>query len=426
VDLQAEFFNADFLLPLKWKILTTQKISFVKKKTLHTKTGSKTRLTMMTRRDFLTKSGWAVTGMALTQVAATGLAVSGMTVSGMSATGCSDRKKNASNIPTDVKSKVAIAKADNYDLQILRSRIRNMFDQIGGLSDIIKPGARVAMKVNLTGGLFFSKEYAKTGIDAHWTHPSLVQAVGEAILDAGAKELFIMESLYEDTTYELAGYPEMAKALGARLIDLEKPDPYVDYIRQKTGDDWLVYEEFIFNRLVMEADAFVTIAKLKCHGNCGVTLSMKNHIGLVPVKYYCTENQTNNRSAMHGNRDESATRLPRVIIDMVRSRPIDLAIIDGIHTTEGGEGPWVRNTFGMVQPGVIIAGKNPVATDAVSTAVMGFNPDAPSHEVPFQNSDNHLALAREKGFGTNRLDEIEILGSKLDEVIYPFKPARYS
>jgi uncharacterized protein (DUF362 family) len=355
--------------------------------------------------------------LALAGIVTTGLATTGLVIAGGY-----NPKKGSLAASADIKSKVAVAKAESYDIQTLRVEIRKMFDQIGGLSDIIKPGSRVAIKTNLTGGLFFSGEYAKTGINAHWTHPELVRAVGEAIIDAGAKELFIMESLYEDNGFKIAGYPEMADTLGARLIDLEKPDPYNEFIIQKVGEDWLVFEEFISNRLVMETDAFVSIAKLKCHGTCGVTLSMKNHIGLVPVKYYCSDASPNNRSSMHGSRKESGTRLPKVIVDLLHARPIDLAIIDGIKTTEGGEGPWVQSTFGRVEPGVIIAGKNPVATDSVATAVMGFNPDAPSYEIPFVNSDNHLGLACEKGLGTNHLDEIEIVGANLEDVIYPFKP----
>jgi len=342
-------------------------------------------------------------------------------------TGFHNRQADALNLSDDKKYKVALGKAENYDIKLLRQEIRKMFDHIGGLGDIIRPGSRVAIKVNLTGGLLFSKEYAKIGINAHWTHPELVKAVGEAIIDAGAKELFIMESLYEDATFEIAGYPEIADALGARLINLEKPDPYNDFIHQKVGENWLIYDEFIFNRLVMEADAFVSIAKLKCHGNCGVTLTLKNNVGLVPVKYYGSKTRSDNRSGMHGTRQEAGTRLPKVIVDLHRARPIDLSIIDGIKTAEGGEGPWIRNTFKMVEPGIIIAGKNPVATDSVATAVINFNPDAGDFETPFVNSMNYLAIACEKGLGSNHLDEIEVLGAKLEEIIYPFKPcARYS
>jgi uncharacterized protein (DUF362 family) len=374
----------------------------MKRKTPYQARKSKHQMKLITRRDFLTLSGMATAGLVIA--------------------GCRNPGKHPAALSPGKKSKVVIAKADSYDKHILHREIRKMFDELGGLSDIIKPGSRVAIKVNLTGGLKFSGELANVGINAHWTHPEMVRAVGEALIDAGAKELFIMDGLYEDNTYDFAGYTEIADALGARLINLNNPDPYNDFIHQKTGEGWYVYEEFIFNRLVSEVDTFVSIPKLKCHNNCGVTLAMKNHIGLGPVKYYCSEARADNRSGMHGTREEAGTRLPKVIVDLLRARPIDLAVIDGIRTAEGGEGPWIRNTFSLVEPGILVAGKNPVATDAVGTAAMGFDPDAAAYETPFVNSLNHLALACENGLGTSHLEEIEIAGAKLEDVVYPFKP----
>jgi len=377
-------------------------ITEMKRKNLYHSEKSKHGEKEITRRDFLALSGLGASGLVLA--------------------GTPNSKRDSSAGSENKKNKVALAKTQSYDKQILRREVRNMFDELGGLDDIIKPGSRVAIKVNLTGGLKYSGEYAKDGINAHWTHPELVRAVGESLLDAGAKELFIMDGLYEDTTYEVAGYTEIADSLGARLINLNNPDPYDEFIHQKVGKEWNVYEEFVFNRLVNEVDAFVSIPKMKCHNNCGVTLALKNHIGLVPVKYYGLEARPDIRSAMHGVGEEARTRLSKVIVDLVLARPIDLSVIDGIKTSEGGEGPWIENTFGMVEPGILVAGKNPVATDSVAAAAMGFNPDARALETPFVSSENHLALACENGLGSNHLEEIEILGKKLKEVTYPFKP----
>ncbi|UCG28509.1 MAG: DUF362 domain-containing protein [Bacteroidales bacterium] len=373
----------------------TSKNSYRKKKSEHQEK-------QITRRDFISLSGMATAGLVMA--------------------GCSRSGKSPTSASTDKKHKVAIAKTDSYDRGILSREVRNMFDELGGLGDIIKPGSRVAIKVNLTGGLKFSGEMAKVGINAHWTHPEMVRAVCEALIDAGAKELFIMDGLYEDTTYEFAGYNEIADAFGARLINLNDPSPYDEFFHQNTGEGWYVYEEFIFNRLISEVDAFVSIPKMKCHNNCGVTLTLKNHIGLAPVRHYCSDARPDIRSAMHGTGEEVRTRLSKVIVDLVRARPIDLSVIDGIKTAEGGEGPWIENTFGLVEPGIIVAGKNPVATDSVATAVMGFNPDAAAFETPFVSSDNHLALASENDLGTNRLEEIEVLGAKIEDVAFPFKP----
>jgi uncharacterized protein (DUF362 family) len=116
------------------------------------------------------------------------------------------------------------------------------------------------------------------------------------------------------------------------------------------------------------------------------------------------------------------TRLPRVIVDLLRARPIHFALIDGIKTSEGGEGPWIGNPS-PVEPGVLVAGADPVAADAVSTAVMGFDPTATRSESPFLRSDNHLNIAAELGLGTNRLDQIEVIGVPIDNVRCEFQPA---
>jgi uncharacterized protein (DUF362 family) len=39
----------------------------------------------------------------------------------------------------------------------------------------------------------------------------------------------------------------------------------------------------------------------------------------------------------------------------------------------GGEGPWIRGGA-PCRPGVLVAGLNPVNTDSVCMAVMGYNP----------------------------------------------------
>jgi uncharacterized protein (DUF362 family) len=76
-----------------------------------------------------------------------------------------------------------------------------------------------------------------------------------------------------------------------------------------------------------------------------------------------------------------------------------------------------------VEPGVLVASADPVAADAVSTAVMGFDPTATRSETPFLRSDNHLNIAADLGLGTNRLDRIEVVGVPVDDVRTEFRPA---
>jgi uncharacterized protein (DUF362 family) len=109
-----------------------------------------------------------------------------------------------------------------------------------------------------------------------------------------------------------------------------------------------------------------------------------------------------------------------VVADLVAARPIHLAIIDGIASMAGGEGPWVSGTH-AVKPGVLIAGTNCVNTDAVAMAVMGYDPMADRGVVPFEKADSTLRLAEELGVGTRDLRRIEVAGVPIREAIFRYR-----
>ena len=259
-------------------------------------------------------------------------------------------------------------------------------------------------------------------IDSYVTHPEVVRALGELVRDAGARELFLVEAVYEWDSYRQWGYEAVAEDLDATLIDLNDTRPYDDFASTPVGDDWFIYPEFTFNRILEEVDAFISVPKMKCHWSCGVTHSLKNLVGLVPARFYQTDPRHSHRSGFHGTEQEMGTRLPRVIIDLNRARPVDLALIDGIKTVEGGEGPW-NGTLAPVEPGLLFAGKDPVATDAVATAAMDFDPTEVRSHAPFLQSDNHLNIAHERGLGTNLLDEIDVVGLPVRDVVTKFAPS---
>jgi hypothetical protein len=114
--------------------------------------------------------------------------------------------------------------------------------------------------------------------------------------------------------------------------------------------------------------------------------------------------------------------MPRMVADICRARPVDLAIIDGITSMSGGEGPWAANAA-ATNPGVLIVGKNSIATDAIGVAVMGFaNPQATRGTQPFAACDNHLLLAEQAGFGTAGLSNINVMGLTIAQATYPYAP----
>ena len=110
--------------------------------------------------------------------------------------------------------------------------------------------------------------------------------------------------------------------------------------------------------------------------------------------------------------------------DLVAARPIDLAIIDGIETQTSAEGvkpaPDSRRLH-LVKPGVLVAGFNAVCTDAVATALMGFDPGADRGTPPFEHCDSTLKLAEEAGLGTRDLQRIEVVGGSVRDLQFPFR-----
>jgi uncharacterized protein (DUF362 family) len=319
-------------------------------------------------------------------------------------------------------ARAAIATAASYDRELIRVQVRQVLDDAGGLGRVVSAGDRVAIKVNLTGGTQVQPLPGVSPVDSFVTHPEVVRALGECVYDAGASEILIVESVFDWSSFTEWGYTAVATAIGATLLDLNDAHPYADFGSMEVGESWFIYESFIVNRILEEVDALISVSKLKCHFSSGVTLSLKNQVGLVPVQFYRLSETHNNRSAFHGTAEEMGTRLPRVIVDLNRARPVDFALIDGIKTVEGGEGPWTA-TMAAVEPGVLVASSDPVAADAVATAVMGFDPTAAHPESPFLRSDNHLNIAAQLGLGTIRLDQIQVIGPSIDQVRYPFQPA---
>jgi uncharacterized protein (DUF362 family) len=169
---------------------------------------------------------------------------------------------------------------------------------------------------------------------------------------------------------------------------------------------------------------------------------MKNMFGITPNTLYGDnagdEDATAGRGPLHNINDavklpglkqgitsnSAMWRVPRIIVDEIAARPLHLSVIDGITSMSGGEGPWCSdaNPLKFTSPGVLIVGFNSVATDAVGTAVMGYdNPRAVRGTKPFQWCDNHLLMAEEAGLGPADLSKIDVRGLSVEKARYPYK-----
>ncbi|MBI5083494.1 MAG: DUF362 domain-containing protein [Acidobacteria bacterium] len=350
-------------------------------------------------------------------------------------------------------SPVSIARCLDYG-PALSPALKTIFDQLGGLSRLVA-GKTVSIKINLTGPP--SMRMGTTPAEyAHYTHPAIIGATVRLMGEAGARRIRILEGCFStpDPLPEFmldAGWdpmPLLNAAPAVEMVNTNLLGARRRYARFNVpSGKGFIFPGFDLHPAYEECDVLVSIAKLKEHATCGITLAMKNMFGATPITIYgdaaAKDEPTDagcrggRGSIMHGGlrgpcrsapqeldrntpRDDKY-RMPRIVADIAAARPIHLSILDGIATMAGGEGPWIRGPLKAVRPGILVAGLNPVCTDAVGAAVMGFDPMAARGSAPFEDCDSTLLLAEQHGVGSRDLSRIEIAGLPISQAVFRFR-----
>jgi uncharacterized protein (DUF362 family) len=239
----------------------------------------------------------------------------------------------------------------------------------------LKGYSRVLIKVN-----FITTMAWDTGAT---TDPIVVEAIIQKLKHLPV-EIYVVESdatmTNADKAFEKTGMGEMCKRNNVQCLNLRHVADKIK-ITIPNGE---TLKDITVPRIVTES-AIISAAKLKTHMSTKVTLGMKNMFGLLPDKF---------KGKYH------AKGISKVIVDINTVLKPALTVIDGFVAMEG-KGP----TDGTpVKMDLIIAGKDPVATDATGARVMGFNP----HEI------SHIRTAHQKGIG--EIDNIDVVGSKIEDV----------
>ena len=302
----------------------------------------------------------------------------------------------------------------------------DLLNQSGEVASLFTSGKKVTIKINLTGGSGSVGSPMLQGVpitEAQWTHPAVVKAVVQWIIDAGvsASDITIVESLGSADSFTKSAFQDYAAiktALGCNLVDISN-GTFVDI---STGSGYFNNSALSMNQILRDTDVYISIAKLKQHAEAGFTGSIKNQVGSVPQSSYTTSVITYRRQALHSpTNGSSASYLPRSVCDLNAARPVHFAVIDGIRNATGGEGTW-NPTFAPHRSHVMLAGLSPVATDSIGAKLMGLDCEATKLALPAKSSygdtecDNYLDLLHTKGVGTNQLSEIEVVGDGADMV----------
>jgi uncharacterized protein (DUF362 family) len=230
---------------------------------------------------------------------------------------------------------------------------------------------------------YLNARHPSTGIT---TDSRVIEGVVRFLREHEIEDITIGEgSGFADTieAFRVAGVDKVAERWGVKLSDLNK-DEFVE-VRPPNP---LSLKKLRVAKTTLES-SIISVPKLKLHRLATVTLSLKNMMGALASK-----------GIMH-----RGMSLSEKIVDLASILKPSISVIDGIIAGEGHE-----NSGKPVEMDLVLAGTDPVATDAVGAAVMGISPT----EV------KHLIQAAKKGLGISNLEQITVLGEPIDNVARKF------
>ena len=327
-------------------------------------------------------------------------------------------------------SKVALLTSESYGEES-KSAVEQAINLIGGIEETVHSGDTVLIKPNLIN--------ARDAISGNMAHFSLVDQLINLCYNAGADEIFVGDGSGNADTFEAFKASGMKKVVDrlnsdgvpVRFVDLnfDKNPETDEFDAVDLGADALnsghVYR---VAHTVLRSDVVISVPKLKVHNGAGITVTLKNMIGIAPGGYYGFPKKGGANTSLYNGSIKRADVLPhgteetnydliwRTIIDLNRimlgkyagSPKIRryLAVVDGVIA---GAYDDLNSRFDLalwtpVDVGVIIAGQDPVAVDTVSSKVMCLRPE----RIPT------LVHASESGLGA--MSNIEVLGDKLEDV----------
>jgi uncharacterized protein (DUF362 family) len=230
---------------------------------------------------------------------------------------------------------------------------------------------------------YINAKHPLTGIT---TDSRVIEGVIKYLKLHGFLEIIVGEGCgHSDTfrAFRTAGVDKLKEGWDIKLVDLNK-DEFIEVF----PSDPLALKRVKIAKTALES-TIISVPKLKLHGGAGVTLGLKNMMGVMSPK-----------GSMHDG------HLSKNIADLSSIVKPSLTVIDGIIAGEGHE-----TSGNPVKMDLVIAGIDSVAVDAVGASVMGVSPE----------TVKHLCYAEEKGLGIFDLDRIEVVGKSIEKVRKRFR-----
>ena len=229
------------------------------------------------------------------------------------------------------------------------------------------------------------------------THNDTLVALVEEVWKMGAKTVSLGERSYPLTreVMEQKGVIPLMDKLDVKIVDFDDLTAK-DWVKVDAGDShW--QDGFRIARPILESECLISTCCLKTHQFGGVfTLSLKNHVGVVPTTRHGYDYMRELHSSPHQR---------RLIAEINAPFSPDLVVLDGIDAfVDGGPATGKR-----AKGNVFIASTDRVAIDAVGVAILkslGSNGQIMKSRIFEQEQ---IARAAELGLGASSPSDIEVV-----------------
>lgn len=248
------------------------------------------------------------------------------------------------------KSLVALIPCESYDEQKVYQAVSKGIELIGGLDSLINKDEKILVKPNLLSSSVPNK--------AITTNPSVFEAVLR----------YLRENNYKNITYgdSPAGVTNMEEVVKVTELK-DRADKYdvklgdFDNYQTVNNPDGYTAKKFILCKGVVDADAIISISKMKTHALENITGAVKNQYGCI----------FSNRKSLGHAKYPNSNIFAKMLVDLNLYLKPRLFIMDGIIAMEGN-GPASGDPVFMK---TILVSKDPVALDSVFARLVDLKPE---------------------------------------------------
>ncbi len=253
--------------------------------------------------------------------------------------------------------------------------VKAAVDGLGGMSRFVKKGDKVVVKPNMS--------FSNPPSWATTTHPEVVKELVAQCVSSGASRVLVLDNPLKDV--ELC----LEKSGLARACELF-PDTSVlglqdrKFFREIKVPEGVDLKSTRVMKDVLEADVLISAPVAKCHSSAGVSLSMKNLMGVIY-----------DRAVFHWRYD-----LHTAIVDLCSAVRPHLSVVDATRllSTRGPGGPGK-----VIELNTVIASADFVTADALTVSLGEW------YGRKFEPGQvKHIRQAHERGLGRMDIGNLDV------------------